>query len=89
MPCPTCNGTMANLGMAGCGRTFWCQRCGTLKSEAVGAPDHISVPSLVGHVKEAEAMAVHPQPGGGVTYYAVPGWNWRAAREAVGLPLEV
>lgn len=34
MPCPLCNHTMQNLGVATSGsRTFWCPRCGTLKTE--------------------------------------------------------
>lgn len=34
MPCPTCNHTMHNLGLAESGkRTFWCPRCGTIKTE--------------------------------------------------------
>ena len=35
MPCPLCNHTMQNLGLATSGsRTFWCPRCGTLKTES-------------------------------------------------------
>lgn len=37
MPCPLCNHTMQNLGLATSGkRIFWCPRCGTLKTDRDG-----------------------------------------------------
>lgn len=34
MPCPVCDHTMQNLGLdQGGRRTFWCPRCGTLKTD--------------------------------------------------------
>lgn len=36
MPCDNCGHTLHNLGLAGQGRTFWCQRCGSLKVENGG-----------------------------------------------------
>lgn len=32
MACPNCSHTMANVGLSPVGRTFWCPRCGTLKT---------------------------------------------------------
>jgi hypothetical protein len=35
--CPTCDATMANLGLDQAGRrVFWCNRCGTVKTETAG-----------------------------------------------------
>jgi transposase-like protein len=35
MPCPKCNHTMKNLGLDQSGRrSFWCDRCGTVKTES-------------------------------------------------------
>lgn len=37
MPCPTCNHTMQNLGLDQAKRrSFWCPRCGTVKTEIQG-----------------------------------------------------
>lgn len=39
MSCPTCDHTMHNLGLDQAGRrTFWCPRCGTIKTETEAKP---------------------------------------------------
>lgn len=41
MPCPNCSHTMANLGLNDGGkRTFWCSRCGCLKTETPTFEEH-------------------------------------------------
>ncbi len=84
MPCPTCSHTMQNLGLATNGRrTFWCSRCGTIKTEAEGLHE-VAVPKLVGHVRQGNADAF-PMGDGRTTQYAVRAWPWLAACEAAGV----
>lgn len=52
MACPTCDHTMVNLGTIPTG--FWCERCGTIKTDdVVGA----SVPKLVERMRHVIAQA--------------------------------
>lgn len=56
MPCPTCDHTMHNLGLAGGRRASWCPRCGTLKVEDNAFTD-VTVPRWVRLL-----TATHPEP---------------------------
>lgn len=84
MPCPTCTGTMANLGLDQAGRqTFYCERCGTCKTEVADGPVHITVPRLAYYAREAAGMSQH-HPQGIHHGWVVPAWHWVAICEAVG-----
>jgi hypothetical protein len=79
--CPTCNSaTMQNLGIED-SPTWWCSRCGTVKT-CNGGFENISTPKLVMYVREAGQMGA-PFPGQKPSAGCV--WNWVAAREAAGV----
>jgi hypothetical protein len=47
MPCPLCDHTLQNLGLDTAGRrTFWCPRCGTLKTVDDDGSEYISSPYM-------------------------------------------
>jgi Zn-finger nucleic acid-binding protein len=55
MSCPTCSGTMQSLGLNQLDRrTFWCPRCGTLRTEGGGINEAVP-PSLVARCRAYSA----------------------------------
>lgn len=82
MPCPTCDHTLTNLGLdQGGRRTFWCPRCGTIKSETTEGWVDVGTPKLVplcrrllaeGHTPlTREAATVAVREAAGVLYPAL------------------
>jgi hypothetical protein len=84
MPCPTCSHTLQNLGLDQAGRrTFWCPRCGTLKTECQDGFEEHQVPSLAKRVKHTHDQApFRATPDGGLV---IPFAYWRNISEAVGI----
>lgn len=75
MSCPTCNSaTMQKINDAA-PPTFWCSRCGTLRTPHP-AFNHDSVPSLIPLVRDLVIFKTVPP--------ATDVWVWRAIREALG-----
>lgn len=61
MPCPICNHTMQSIGRDDPrARTWWCQRCGTLK-ENTGDFESIELPLNLQHIITAAEL----KPGKG------------------------
>ena len=78
MPCPTCTHTMQNLGLAQNGkRTFWCPRCGTIKTESGQHEEH-EKPMLVTRVRDAK---IEPLCTGNIM---VSLYDWKSIDEAAG-----
>jgi tRNA(Ile2) C34 agmatinyltransferase TiaS len=54
MPCPSCSGTMQNVGVPD-SRVFWCPRCGTLRMVDSDDVESDHPPSLVERCRQMEA----------------------------------
>lgn len=91
MSCPICSHTMEGLDTPG-RRLFWCPRCGTLReltgadpNESVAPFSRMSVPSLVGRVRQFREMIGN---GRGLAASDAELWHRLGITEAILRPEE-
>jgi hypothetical protein len=67
VPCPKCDHTLQNLGLTDADRrTFWCPRCGTLKTEIAHMGreyEQVETPKLVACVRSFVGMIAATDAG--------------------------
>lgn len=99
MGCPTCDHTMQNLGLDTAGRrSFWCSRCGTVKTEFDGTftddfgtqsrqtiSEH-EAPFLVKRCREFEKWCKEGIGWGNTNHYKQ--WLGLGLPEAINIPAD-
>jgi hypothetical protein len=73
---------MANLGLES-ERVFHCATCGTVKSVDANGFENVTVPALVGRVRDCLKQSI-AEPRS----FSVAAWYFRAACEAAGLEVD-